>query len=129
MSSRLQGQVILNTRPEHQQGELSRMLQQDGARMLSFPVIDIQPVTVGPAQQRLADTIGDYDILLFVSRNAVEAALRFIDCRRLRSSARLGVIGTATREALATALSASGLDTGDLLVASYEDGNGRFRLF
>jgi len=93
------------------------LLQQDGARVLAFPAIDIQPVPVGPEQQRLADAVGGYDILLFVSRNAVEGALRFIDCRRLRPSARLGVIGAATREALAAALTAGGLDAGDCLVA------------
>jgi uroporphyrinogen-III synthase len=93
------------------------MLQQDGACVLAFPVIDIEPVAIGPEQQRLADAVGDYDILLFVSRNAVEGALRFIDCRRLRPSTRLGVIGAATREALAAALTAGGLDADDCMVA------------
>ena len=93
------------------------MLQQDGACVLAFPVIDIEPVAIGPEQQRLADAVGDYDFLLFVSRNAVEGALRFIDCRRLRPSTRLGVIGAATREALAAALTAGGLDADDCMVA------------
>ena len=115
--TRLQGQVILNTRPAHQQGELTRLLQQEGARVLAFPVIDIQPVAIGPAQQQLANAIGDYDILLFVSRNAVEGALRFIDCRRLKQSARLGVIGSATRVALAAAFAAGGIDLDDCMVA------------
>ena len=115
--TRLQGQVILNTRPAHQQGELTRLLQQDGASVLAFPVIDIQPVAIGAAQRRLADTVAGYDILLFVSRNAVEGALRFIDCNRLRPSVRLGVIGRATRAALAIAFAAGGLDLDDCLVA------------
>ncbi len=117
MSCRLQQQVILNTRPAHQQGELTRLLQQDGARVLAFPVINIEPVAIGAEQRRLAGAIGDYDILLFVSRNAVEGAFRFIDCRRLRPSARLGVIGSATRDALAAVLSAGGLDPDGCLVA------------
>ncbi|MCP4472037.1 MAG: uroporphyrinogen-III synthase [Gammaproteobacteria bacterium] len=117
MRARLQGQVILNTRPAHQQAELTRLLQQEGAQVLAFPVIDIQPVVIGPAQQCLADAVDDYDILLFVSRNAVEGALRFVNCRRLRPSVRLGVIGAATREALAAALGASGLDADDCLIA------------
>ncbi len=117
MASRLQGQVILNTRPAHQQAELTRLLQQKSARVLAFPVIDIQPVAIGAAQRRLAQAAGDYDILLFVSRNAVEGALRFIDCGRLRPSVRLGVIGSATRDALAAALAAGGVDLDDCLVA------------
>ncbi|MCP4765874.1 MAG: uroporphyrinogen-III synthase [Gammaproteobacteria bacterium] len=115
--AKLQGQVILNTRPAHQQGELTRLLQQDGANVLAFPVIDIQPVAIGAEQRRLADAVGDYDILLFVSRNAVEGALRFIDCRRLRPSARLGVIGNATCAALAAAFASDGLDLDVCLVA------------
>jgi uroporphyrinogen-III synthase len=113
----LQGQVILNTRPAHQQAELTQMLQRDGARVLDFPVIDIEPVAIGAAQRQLAQAIGDYDILLFVSRNAVEGAFRFIDCARLKPSARLGVIGSATRVALQEALAGSGIAVDDCLVA------------
>jgi uroporphyrinogen-III synthase len=93
------------------------MLRQEAARVLAFPVIDIQPVPVGAAQQRLADAVGDYDILLFVSRNAVEGAMRFIDCARLGPRLRFGVIGTATRAALSAALDGSGIDLEDCLVA------------
>jgi uroporphyrinogen-III synthase len=113
----LQGQVILNTRPAHQQSELTQMLEADGARVLGFPVIDIQPVEIGAEQRRLAREIGDYDILLFVSRNAVEGAFRFIDAARLPASLRLGVIGAATRTALQKALAAGPLDIDDCLVA------------
>ena len=41
MPNRLDGQVILNTRQAHQQAALTEMLEADGARVLSFPVIDI----------------------------------------------------------------------------------------
>jgi len=114
----LQGQVILNTRPAHQQAELTRMLQRDGAQLLAFPVIDIESVAIGPAQRQLAQSITDYDILLFVSRNAVEAAFRFIDCARLGPSTRFGVIGSATRKALATALADCHFDLDECLLAS-----------
>ena len=117
MACHLQGQVILNTRPVHQQAELTRMLQGDGARMLSFPVIDIEPVAIGPAQQQLAQSIAGYDILLFVSRNAVEGAFRFIDSARLQSATRFGVIGSATRSALAVALGDGRFSLEDCLLA------------
>ena len=58
MACRLQGQVILNTRPLHQQGELTRMLQDDGATVLAFPVIDIEPLQDAQRQQQLARAIG-----------------------------------------------------------------------
>ena len=117
MGTRLQGQVILNTRPAHQQAELTRLLQQDGARVLAFPVIDIQPVDVDAARRQLANDVADYDILLFVSRNAVEGASRLVDFTRLRPSVRLGVIGAATRSALAQQLAGSAIDLDDCLVA------------
>jgi len=113
----LQGQVILNTRPLHQQAELTRILQRDGAQLLCFPVIDIEPVAIGPAQQQLAQSIADYDILLFVSRNAVEGAFRFIDSACLPSATCFGVIGSATRSVLAAALAGNPCNLDDCLLA------------
>ncbi|NNE64309.1 MAG: hypothetical protein HKN34_09515, partial [Gammaproteobacteria bacterium] len=40
-SQALQGVCILNTRPSHQQAELKRFLEADGARVLCFPSIEI----------------------------------------------------------------------------------------
>jgi uroporphyrinogen-III synthase len=98
---RLQGQLILNTRPVHQQAELTSLLEQEGAQVLSFPVIDIVPLESSLAQQRLTQEISSYDILLFVSRNAVDGAFRYIDKSRLKPGLCFGVIGAATRLALA----------------------------
>ena len=101
MPGRLQGQLILNTRPAHQQAELTSLLEQEGAQVLSFPVIDIVPPDSSLARQRLTHQISAYDILLFVSRNAVDGAFRYIDRSRLKPGVCFGVIGTATRSALA----------------------------
>ncbi len=101
MSFRLQGQVILNTRPEQQQAALTASLEQEGARVLSFAVIEIKPIELTAAQHRLARDISRYDILLFVSRNAVDGAFRFIDATQLAAGTCFGVIGAATRLALA----------------------------
>ena len=100
MPDRLRGQVILNTRPAHQQAELTSLLEQDGAEILSFPVIDIVPLESDLTRQRLARQISSYDILLFVSRNAVDGAFRYIDSSRFKPGLCFGVIGTATRLAL-----------------------------
>jgi len=98
---RLQGQLILNTRPAHQQAELSSLLELEGAKTLSFPVIDIVPHESSLARQRLTQQLSVYDILLFVSRNAVDNAFRLIDSSRFKPGLCFGVIGTATRLALA----------------------------
>ena len=135
MSCHLQGQVILNTRPAHQQAELTRMLQLDGACVLSFPLIEIEKIDIEPIDIEPIDTavvsqspsqtvwppisrpISDYDILLFVSRNAVDGAFRFIEATDLRASTCFGVIGSATRTALAAALDGSHFDLASCLVA------------
>jgi uroporphyrinogen-III synthase len=114
---RLQGQLILNTRPVHQQAELTSLLEQEGARVLSFPVIDIVLLESSLAQQRLTRQISSYDILLFVSRNAVDGAFRYIDSSCLKPELCFGVIGTATRFALAQRI--SGLDSCLLAGAPY----------
>jgi len=92
----LQGQVILNTRPAHQQAELSALLQRRGASVLSFPVIAIEPA---PLPSPAIDP-GVYDILLFVSRNAVDGAFGLFEPADLAAVAQFGVIGTATGAAL-----------------------------
>ena len=106
----LQGQVILNTRPAHQQAELSALLQREGARVLSFPVIEI----VAAAAPAPGVDPAAYDILLFVSRNAVDGAFRLFDSESLAAVERLGVIGTATAAALIEKLG----DPGERLIQS-----------
>ena len=101
MPGRLQGQVILNTRPTHQQAGLSASLEHHGAQVLSFPVIEIVVTDSSTLRKRLAPEIGLYDILLFVSRNAVDGAFRSIDATQLNPAVTFGVIGEATRRALA----------------------------
>ena len=117
MPDRLQGQLILNTRPVHQQAELTSLLEQEGAQVLSFPVIDIVALESSLAQQRLTRQLSSYDMLLFVSRNAVDGAFRYIDSSRLKPGLCFGVIGTATRLALAQRV--SGLDSCLLAGAPY----------
>ncbi len=90
------GQVILNTRPAHQQAALSALLEHEGASVLCFPVIEIQPVEAAAATPDLSQ----YDILLFVSRNAVDGAFQHFSAAQLSAVPRLGVIGAATRTAL-----------------------------
>jgi uroporphyrinogen-III synthase len=114
---RLQGQLILNTRPAHQQAELTSLLQKEGAQILSFPVIDIVPIESSLTRQLLTRQISGYDILLFVSRNAVDGAFRYFDSSSLKPGVRFGVIGTATRVALAEQI--ANLDSCLLAAAPY----------
>ena len=104
MPNRLDGQIVLNTRPAHQQAALTALLEADGARVLSFPVIDI--ALHSPPD--LAQHLDEFDALLFVSRNAVDGALREIDSTIIPADTMLGVIGSATHEALREYVGESG---------------------
>ena len=63
MPGRLQGQLILNTRPVHQQAELTTLLEQESAQVLSFPVIEIAFPESSDADKLLGQQISHYDIL------------------------------------------------------------------
>ena len=53
------------------------MLQDDGASVLAFPTIDIQLLRDAGCRLQLPRTrLPAYDILLFVSRNAVEGGFQ-----------------------------------------------------
>ena len=108
MTAPLRQQVILNTRPAHQQSELTAMLEADGARVLSFPVIRI--VASGAA----APDFASYDILLFVSRNAVDHGLDLARGLAFPATMQFGVIGSATRAALLERIG----DPGERLIQS-----------
>ena len=96
----LQGQCVLNTRPLHQQSELNKRLQDDGAEVLNLPAIEIVATEESAFLLSLAQNIEHYHIALFVSRNAVDGAFRYLSNKQLPSDLQLGVIGEASFQAL-----------------------------
>ena len=97
----LNQQVILNTRPVHQQAVLNRLLESQGAIILSFPSIEIVDCESTAFHLSLIQNIQHYHIALFVSRNAVEGAFRFLQADQLPPDLQLGVIGEGTYQTLA----------------------------
>lgn len=97
---RLQGLCILNTRPRHQQAALQALLQADGARVLSFPTIEIIQAEADIFLQTLPTCLPNYQIAIFISRNAVEGAFAFLGTAPLPQDLRLAVIGAGTYRAL-----------------------------
>lgn len=89
---------VLITRPAAQAEGLCRLVEAAGGRAICFPTIAIEPVTNRePARELLAQ---DWDLILFVSRNAVEQALPLFPHRRPPDTPQLGVVGAATAQAL-----------------------------
>ena len=97
----LDGQCILNTRPVRQQAGLQALLEAQGARVLSFPTIDIVATQATPFHESLVTNIAHYHIALFVSRNAVDGAFTFLGASHLPEDLQLGVIGEGSYTALA----------------------------
>jgi len=103
---RLSHATILVTRPRAQSAALTEQLENAGARVVHFPVIDIAPLDLmddGGAVRRIIEQLDSYAIAIFISSNAVIHADRIVRDlqgdwpRRLRYA----VIGPASAGALA----------------------------
>jgi uroporphyrinogen-III synthase len=110
----LQGVGVLVTRPRVQAADLVAAIEQEGATAYCFPVIDIAALdqtAVSAAASRLPNP----DIVIFISRNAVEYGLQYT------SGSKIAVIGPSTARAVAAAghivdiQPASGYDSEHLL--------------
>ena len=96
----LKNHCILNTRPAHQQNGLKSLLEEEGAQVVGFPAIEITESETTDFHRGLIEEIRRYHIVIFVSRNAVDGAMRYLDPGKLPADLQLGVIGEGTYRAL-----------------------------
>ena len=102
VDTRLSDRVVLVTRPEQQQSEFVRLLQENAAAAFSFPTISIQPVTVTQQLSLILSNINEYDLLVFVSANAVAYTAKLLQQLNLTVNSietEITVIGSATAQA------------------------------
>ncbi len=90
----------LVTRPGHQTKQWSTMLARSGFSIINFPTIQINASSPTPFLEHLDENIKQFDIALFVSRNAVDYAFEYLSPTKLPDSLQLGVIGKGTWVAL-----------------------------
>jgi len=100
----LSGKRVLVTRSREQASVLSKLLEQEGAEPIEFPVIRVCPPESYSELDSALDRIDTYDWLLFTSANAVRAVLDRLfetgrDVRWLKGP-RIGAIGTKTAESI-----------------------------
>lgn len=69
------GRHVLNTRPAHQAAALSAALVAAGARVSELPLIEIRPLPLAPAHERLLLDLDRYDGVFVVSANAARLGL------------------------------------------------------
>jgi uroporphyrinogen-III synthase len=115
----LRGLGVLVTRPQAQADGLCRSIEAAGGRALRLPTVEIQaPTAPEVAAGLLAER---WDLLIFISRNAVEGALALVDATHLAAVMQRAAVGKATAGAMAdagipaTLLPPSGYDSEALL--------------
>jgi len=91
----LTGCRVLVTRPVAQAVQFCELIENAGGVAIAFPVIDIVPVSI----IRHTETITDYDLAIFISANAVEAAMALLNERSMLPE-KIAAIGKATASAL-----------------------------
>ena len=94
---RLNGAGVLVTRPAHQAGRLCALIEARGGRPIRFPTLEIRDPPDPAGAEDLLRAANAFDLLLFVSANAVERAAPHLP-RPLRPA--LGVVGDGTARAL-----------------------------
>ena len=97
------GAGILVTRAWRQATSLCELIQASGGRAIRFPAVEIK----GPADPRqvehLLSAIDSYDILIFISPNAVARGMAMLPGGRLPERALIAAVGRGSADALAAA--------------------------
>jgi len=97
----LRGRGIVVTRPAEQAGRLTHLLQAAGATVIVFPVIEIRPVADAAAARARLEHLASYDVLVFVSANAVEHGFALLaDDAALPANLSVAAVGKGTAAAL-----------------------------
>ena len=112
MTEVLDGIKVLVTRPEQQAESLCEAIENLGGVVIRFPVIEIKQSRNQQAAKTVLDNIPQYDIGIFISRNAVDWTMNLLDEKtstQKKSSLdklTLIAIGAATAKTLKQASSA-----------------------
>jgi uroporphyrinogen-III synthase len=115
---RLTGVGVLVTRPDHQAAHLCGLIEAEGGAAVRYPALVIRPRPDRAAIRAAVGPTDRYDLVIFVSANAVRFGADLLDRRR---DAPVAAIGQATAAALNAAghrvslMPAEGADSESLL--------------
>ncbi len=97
----LAGAGVLVTRPAMQSADLCRLIEAAGGRAVAFPTMEIRPAEdMELVRARLSEP---WDLIVFISRNAVAGALALVPPGDPFHGARIAAVGRATADALTQA--------------------------
>ncbi|CAN8139400.1 Uroporphyrinogen-III synthase [uncultured Thiomicrorhabdus sp.] len=91
--SQLSDLTLLNTRPANQASALSRLLNDNGIKVIECPTIQVQLLD----KPELKSPIADYDILVFTSVNSLRGWQQYVQCE-ITAPQRVIAIGKATAQ-------------------------------
>lgn len=97
-SAFLSGLKIAVTRPREQASGLAQGIQRIGGKPLLFPLLEITPVGDTQALRELVQQIATYDLLVFISPNAVKYGMAALG--GLPSAVRVAAVGQGSARAL-----------------------------
>ncbi len=105
MDKMLEGLKVVVTRPQHQAETLCKLIEDHGGKAIRFPVIEINKSENQQAAKILLDNIDQYDIGIFISRNAVDWTMKLLgDKQSVLERLNLCAIGVATTGVLEQSL-------------------------
>ncbi len=78
----LAGVGVLVTRPRDQAEPLCRLIEQAGGTAVRFPALEIAPPHDLEALDRVIDRLPSFDLVIFISPNAVNRAMNRVRARR-----------------------------------------------
>lgn len=97
-----QKKSVLVTRPQHQSAEFIALLDEHDFTGLAFPSIEIGALKLTPQLEQTLRVINNYDLIVFISANAVHQALSLLqqlDISPAAITANIATIGKATQKA------------------------------
>jgi uroporphyrinogen-III synthase len=101
VSATLNNKRILVTRPRHQADQLCKMISDLNGEAVLFPVIDIKAVLDSENLSDRFANINEYDLIIFVSRNAVNVVFdHYLSSSDVSNQQQWLAIGSATGSAL-----------------------------
>lgn len=121
----LRGQAVLVTRPAEQAGHLCELIAASKGEAILFPTVEIQPSE--QAEQARIHLQASWDLLIFISRNAVKFARPLMPGGRLPDAPPGGPLIAAVGAATAAALEAAGRPP-DLIPNGHFDSEGLLAL-
>ncbi len=98
--TRLTGIGVLVTRPEHQAHHLCQLIEAEGGAAVPYPALVIKPRPDRAAVRAAVGPADRYDLVIYVSANAVRFGADFLDQRR---DVPVAAVGQATAAALNSA--------------------------